>query len=447
MNGLRVSPRNAGIALPVALLAILVLSLVGAGIWIATDVTARSTTNRQEHIKAMQLAEAGVAHAVGVLRDELTDTPLTSFIVGDDGVSLTSDDGLLVGFGLASGLEIPAAGLSLGGGTYSVRIVDDPADGDGDTSQDSNGLIILECVGSTPAGGSATVHATLADPSGTQYPSVVVDGVLTISGNPQILGSCGSIHSNDNLEISGNPIVSAGVSSSTTVNVGGSVHEPDGDPVTPQSGADPVAIPDYANPVQSHCGNADYILMTTGYIRVIEDGRVYDARGTPRFGWKRTGDDPVMWDYSSSNIHEGVFCVEGNATMSGNPGESQNREARISIIASGSIEMSGNPYLTPADPDGVLLMAGGDVKIGGNPQGSLTNYTGFIYARSQCEISGNPVLSSQIQCKDLGTQNGVKDLISENKLNGDLVNTYQCGSEADGASNRRIVAWAQNFGS
>jgi hypothetical protein len=447
VSALRAPFRSEGIALPVALLAILILSLVGAGIWGATDIAARSALNRQERIKAMQLAEAGVAHAVAVLRDELPNTPLTQFLIGDDDVLGTEDDGHLVGFGLGSGLEIPAAGLSLGGGTYSVRVVDDPADGDGNAGLDSNGLVILQCVGSTPSGGSATVQATLSNPSGVQLPAVVVDGVFTISGDPQILGTCGSVHANDDFEISGNPIVGVGVSSSTSVFVGGSVTDPAGDPITTQNGVDPIPVPDHSDPTQTHCHNADFILLTNGYIRVVADGNTYDARGTPRFGWKRAGEDPMKWDYSGDNIHEGVFCVEGNAFMSGSPGEPQGMEARISIIASGSIEISGNPLLTSADPDGVLLMAGGDVKIGGNPQGSLTNYTGSIYARSQCEVSGNPVLNSQIQCKDLGTQSGVMDLVSENKLNGSLINTYQCGTEVNEASSRRIVAWAQYFGS
>src|SRR5687767_7772293 len=179
-----------GIALPTAIFGMLMLSLLGAAIWSAIEVSGKSANNRWQSVSAMQLAEAGAAHGLSLLRNDLSDETYTDLLLGDDGLSSTADDGRLVGYGLTSGQEIPAGGKSLGGGTYTVQVIDDPTESDGNAFADSNDRIILRCTGTTTSGGSVTIDATMGEAGGGggDLPAILMDGLMTISGNPDILG-------------------------------------------------------------------------------------------------------------------------------------------------------------------------------------------------------------------------------------------------------------------
>lgn len=436
---------EAGVALPTAIFAIVMITVLIAGIWVSVDVNARSTRNREESLKAMQIAEAGANHALAVLNEELADTTYTSLLLGDDGLPLTDDDGILVGFGLDSGDEIPVSGVAFGEGTYTVQIVNDPADPTTDVV-DTNDKIMLRCTGTTTRGGSAVVEAVIGVASVTQLPMIVVDGRFEISGNPELLGTCGAIHANDDLKIGGDTVVEEYVASSGDIDGKDKVKLPNGDDAPANENETEVAVPDFNNPTNSHCGNADYHLQANGWVKRVSDGALFDARSDEKFGWKRSGTGPVMWDYSSDDENPGTFCVFGNVTISGSPGEPTGTPVSMSVIASGSIEIGGNPLLTADDPDGYLLISGGDLKISGNPVGGSANYDGLLYARHQCDISGNPRMKAQILCKDLTSGSGVKNLVGENKISGDLENEYDCPFTSSSSVKRPVFAWSQRFG-
>lgn len=46
--------------------------------------------------------------------------------------------------------------------------------------------------------------------------ALLVDGNLSISGNPPVGGACGNVHANENLSVSGNPIVAGDTTASGT---------------------------------------------------------------------------------------------------------------------------------------------------------------------------------------------------------------------------------------
>ena len=142
---------------------------------------------------------------------------------------------------------------------------------------------------------------------------------------------------------------------------------------------------------------------------------------------------------SGGSTASGVYCVYGNVVVSGNPGPID-----MTILATGSVKFSGNPRISSAHPDGILIMSGGDVSISGNPEGGTFAYDGLIYAHSQCEISGNPLLNAQLLCNDEPETAGADNFATENKISGNPTITYDCSGSLEG--DRRIMHWYQVLG-
>ena len=433
---LRAGLGKAGLALPAALVALVALSVLISGIWVIVDLNVKAAKNREGAVRALQLAESGAAHALGLLRVQLVDISLTRFLLGWDNTPYTADDGRLTGYGLTAAEEIPAAGVSFGDGMYFVELIDDPAETDGDPFTDGNSRIVASCRGVASDGASATLEVMIGV---TPLPAMASDGNLTINGNPQVTGPCGGVHANNIVVVSGNPEVSQTVSASNTVEVSGSITDPAGNPVEPLQHQPPVEIPErhYAEFCPS---DADFTLKA--------DGTILDASGNPYSGpptnWVYASSAPVIWDLSGNTVMNGTYCVEGSAKISGNPGD-PGSPANLSIVASGSVEVSGNPYFQPDHPDGLQIMAEGDVSISGNPSAGTNNYAGAIYAGSQCQLNGNPRLAGQILCKDNPNPPGSVDYASEISISGNAEIIFDCSSLFTGK--RRVLSWSQKLGS
>ena len=153
---------------------------------------------------------------------------------------------------------------------------------------------------------------------------------------------------------------------------------------------------------------------------------IADANSDPWNGWQYSSG---KWDLSENQTINGMLYIEGDAVVSGNPGET-GPTWQTTLLATGSIEVSGNPvianYKDSLDPVGVqnlLLVAGKDLKINGNAN---QTYEGIIAVREQFYISGNPTIVGAIIVNGSGSQSG---LISENKLSGNFNLTYGCGLE------------------
>jgi hypothetical protein len=443
-----VSRPRAGIALASAIFALTVLALLTGVLFTLTDAQHRASKGRVETAQALQLAEWGAAHAAHVVRDSLSRVSNDRLLRGSDNAAGTADDSLLVGYGLGAALQIPAAGLPVAGGRYTVFVMDDPADADGQPRNDSNGRILLRCTGYGANGARASVDVVL---QGNPLPAVAIDGNLLISGNPTIRGGCGDVHANGAMMVTGVPVVGGTVSASGTLYGSTTVADTSGVQRPVQTSQPSVDVPDL-DPT-ALCATAEYVAQADGFVLRRSDNTLHDARVYPKFGFRRTsaaGVIPLRWEVSSYGATAGTFCASSavsggvllgtaNVSISSSVG-TESAPLAMSVIATGSIEMAGNPYLMPRSSDGLLLVAGGDMVIAGNSSTSPA-YQGTLYARSQCRLAGTPDIRGQLICKNAANPTGSVDLVTTSEITGNATLSLTCGS---GYGSRRTgIFWSQ----
>ena len=429
-----------GIALATALFSLLVVTVLAQGMWTIARLNNFSAVNREDGARALNLAEAGVAHTLALLRSPLEATSLTDLLQGSDATPDTGDDGLLTGHGLLAADMIPYEGIAMEGGTYYVTLTDDAADLDGDPFTDSNSRIVARCTGVTDTEGSVSIDVVIGIP---RFPAMASDGDLMINGNPEILGPCGGAHANKVVIVSGTPTVQTQISASDSVEVSGHINQAGGGESTPLNHQPPVEIPDLD--AMDYCGTSDFILRANGYLVTVGPPRdSTDARSDPVNGWKRGSDNPVEWNLSGNSTAGGSYCIEGNVVISGNPEGPGGSPLPLSLFADGSVQYSGNPTITAAHPSGALIIANGDVAISGNPSAGEENYNGLIYSLSQCQLNGNPAIGGQILCNDDPNPPNSLEFVSENGISGNPTIRYNCGGMLVGA--RRILSWYQALG-
>ena len=425
---LRTRSQDSGFALVSTLLALALLTTVGVSLLALGTVEVKSSANHRSATRALLLADAGATHAAALMRGLLSVHEYTDILVGDDGVAGTADDGVLDGFGLYAVDALPDTGVVLGQGRYFVQVVNDAADPSGDPKLDSNSRLVVQCRGEADDGGVADVAIAIAFVS---FPAIVSNGNLNLPGNPHVLGPCAGLYVNGALQVSGTPTVDGEVMVSGSVTGGGTIIDAGGQPVTPETGVEPLELPQY-NPLD-YCDEADYVLR---------DGWVITV-GPPRDS-AFAGSDPVLgWDWDPGNTRyilsgnsgvPGTVCVYGNVNISGNPGEDGN-PLLITILATGSVEISGNPRIKADHSENILIMASGDLKISGNPLGITDNYAGVVYGGAQCMVNGNPSIEGQLLCYDGPDPAGALNLVDEVMINGNPTFTYDCS----GQGNRAVV--------
>ncbi|MDF3053923.1 MAG: hypothetical protein K0S19_2028, partial [Geminicoccaceae bacterium] len=330
-----------GIALPSAMFALVAVSILAAGVFAFADLSAKATLNQERSTRAMQVADAGLSHAVSLLRGQLRMHSFTRILRGSDNFIPTADDSLFINYGLAANDQIPLAGKAFQGHTYFV----------GATAE------VSAIVGAVP------------------QPGFAADGNAAFAGGPDILGPCGGAHANGNISSSGGgPTVATQVSATGTVT--GNWNLPDNTNAPKVPNAAPIDIPDL-NPAD-YCGaDADFRLLPGGVAQngagvgiAVPLGWAYNA-GT--LTWTATGAVGVP--------AAGTYCVTGNAYVQGSVGTSA-LPAAISVIATGSIRIEGTPYMRADHPDGILALAGGDLYLAGNAAAGAISYSGMLYARA-----------------------------------------------------------------
>lgn len=440
--------RRRGAALASALFAIMAASILTAGVHYMTRVDIRTTANRESAARALMIAEAGAIHALAIMRDTLQDLEYTEFLRGPDTTSgATADDSLLIGRTLSSGPtgnDIPAAGRAYAGGTYTVRIIDDPADTDGDPTRDSNSRVIARCTGFGPDGARAQLDVVIG---GITMPGFVFDGPLNISGSAQAIGRCGGVHANGAITIGGSNLISSGPVSSTST-VTGSIKTPGGATVTPLQNQPAAAMPELLR--AEMCRSAGYHLTESGDIyrknSPTDSTFLGNAIGSAVVGFKRSGAPPLTkWTLETKTPPANSYCIDGNLEISGGAGD-EGAPARLSIYASGSVSVSGNPYMVSFDADSMLIYSGGDLKISGNPKAGLLSYGGAMYAKYQCDVSGNPTINGQMICDNEPSQptSTIIEWATANNISGNPQLSYNCNMKY--ASTRRYMSWVQTLG-
>lgn len=308
---------------------------------------------------------------------------------------------------------------------------------DGEKIEQVNITMSYATPGGTPSGALETQAAVrnriyMATVCATS-PTMIAGGDIEISSKLNLLGCSKSLHVNGDLKVGGDPVVEGSVSVTGSVQNADKLRDTEGNAVEVETGAGEMDIEKITNPTSSHCDDADYHLKSNGKIEDLATGTEYDATSSEYRGWKRSGTSPVIWDYSSDAEYPGTYCVEGSVKISGDPGKDEGSAVEMSIIAKGSIEISGKPYMSAADAGGYLLLAGGDLKISGDAMGPLTNFTGDLYAYSQCEISGKPKFNGQLICAENPTPGHAEDHTDagKSKVSGDMTLTYACTGDCD----------------
>jgi hypothetical protein len=438
-----------GAALATALFALSAAALLTAGVHWMTRVDIRTTTNRESAVRALTIAEAGIAHALGIMRDTLGEISYTQFLRGPDGVAGNADDSLLIGRTLSSGAngnDIPAAGRAFGGGSYTVRVMDDPTETDLDPMTDRNSRVLLRCIGRGPDGARVDLDVLI---EGITMPGFVFDGGIQIPGNPIINGRCGGIHANDSIHVGGNAVVDGPVTSVRNTIVGGSLENSGGSTVTPMTNQPVAPMPDID--INRLCQGAQYIFEADGRVwqrtGPTDSVQVGSGLATAFMGFKRSSGPPkVFWTWEGTGLTDGAFCFKGNVQI-GSPAGTSLDPMRWSIYATGSVSISSDPVIQSFDGDSILVAAGGDLEISGNPvTGEISSYSGALYSRHQCEISGNPEINGQLLCDNEPGQDVTRteDYATQNIISGTPKLTYGCNNKW--ANTRRHVGWMQRQG-
>lgn len=431
-----------GIALVIVLLLLAVITGLATGMAVSGQTEVAMAQNEMYYVGARAAAEAGLNRARAAI---VADTA-TNLLAGQDGAvdaanpaaTVNADNGA-IDFLLTGG---PTYALDANGQyTYSIQILDDDdpslytaalsapqlvamgaENGNGYIS--TNDRLVLQATGFGPKGTVVRLRRlissidTLVPPPVVPPPSpinaaIVVDGNLSISGSPNIMGDNGSVQANGNLEISGNPYVEHNAFAAGTYSTSG---HPDIDGSF--GGSQPTVTVPTVNA-------ADYQYLATH--RLTSAGQVIlVATGLPvtGTGWAFSGGNWVLNDTSATS---GTYYVEGNATVSGNtngPLPGNNDALALSIIATGSIAVTGNPVFTPHNAELFQFITNGDLKLAGNVDIDPLIVEGQSLVRNQLEISGNPEIGGRIIAKDLPTESPATDFVATSVISGNPDITY-----------------------
>jgi hypothetical protein len=413
--------------------ALVAIAVLLGGIFVFADLSAKSVRNRERAARAQHVAEAGVNHALGLLRGSLRSRSFTQILRGADGNPGNADDSLFINWpGLAAGDQIPLAGQSYQGHTYFVTIADDPADTDGNAQADMNGRVRIWCRGTTNDGATATVEAIVG---ATPMPGVLVDGNVTLGNSNVISGHCGGVHANgDMISVAGGPTLSGPPTATGTVT--GNYNSP------PRvNGADAIPIPDL-NPMD-YCAGAEFTLLLIGGVPNWKNVLGQITAGTPA-GWVYNAVTQT-WEGSGTPTTPpaGTYCVHGNAWLKGSTGSGAAPKP-ITILASGSIQVTGTPYIRADHDDGILLMAGGDISLAGNNTAGAINYQGMMYAAAQCDLSGNVTAIGQVVCANGLQPVGATEFAASSSVAGNFSLQFDCSAVV--FNKRRVLFWYPRIG-
>lgn len=431
-----------GFALVLVLLALLVVTGLASAMVTSGRTEVLVSVNQERAAHARAAAEAGLNHGLALVVAYVqayqtngfanpTDA-MTALLRGPDGDATTAADNgsLATRATLPNGIPFPPATIALNAATgtsYEARVMDedDPIRGltgadhgrileNSDATLDGNTRITVRATGYATGGTTATFEATVGP---VILPAIVTNDNITVSGNPQIAGTNGSIHSNGNLTISGSPNISRNATASGTYTTTGN---PD---IGGQSGGGRpnLTIP----PVNAadHRPLADFILGADGRMTTQAGAEVCNAsvdnnacRAT--YGWAYSAAGPTWLLNDNGASFQATYYVEGDATISASPG-SVSVPLAISIIAEGDIEITGNPRLRPFLPE-LMFVTNMDLKIAGTFAQPIA-FEGQMLVREQLSITGNPTLAGQILVQNVPS---VSNVVLTNGISGNPSITY-----------------------
>ena len=300
---------------------------------------------------------------------------------------------------------------------YQTSIFDDegvPGE-DGDPANDVNGILVIRSTGRAQDGTKVVLEALI---SPLKLPAIVADGDLVIDGNVTVTGPAGqtTVHANADLTFTGG-------SSDITGNVTASGDLICDDPCdnvsgTATAGATPLPVPEVH--AEDYKVWANYILTSSGTLTDASGSVLCTANAKTTCNHWEWNSGSATWSLNSNNTDPGTYYVEGNATISGSPGNPA-VPAVLSIVAEGSISITGSPRLAPHTTE-LLFVTNEDLKILGTIDlvGASADVEGQMLVRGQVDIGGNATLDGQLIVND----QPVGDLVTSNSIHGNASITY-----------------------
>ncbi len=404
-----------GVALPLALMAFVVLGALSAALLSVGSSEVQIASNHLRNTQAQFLAEAGLEHAFNTLRT----TP--SY--------MTNANATLQNI-------IPTTQLG-GAGNYTAQY---------QKAGDFTWRVVS--TGVSAIGGSQAIRRAVMSTYFRSNDAILTDGSLTISGSTDVLatdGQCGNVHTNENLTVNGGATlqISGNATSSGTYqeignpNIGG-----DHDTASEPEKTIPSIDPAYFLTVAQASLSADHLFQ------MMANGKVLNGNGTTELadlasggsycGWSYTAGAPLaQWTLSGNTFCNGTYYFEGNSKVTSSPGDTSN-PWNTTLIATGSLELAGNPTIG-ADANytvhDTLLIAGQDVKLNGTPS---NGYTGLIAAHEQFSLSGNGTINGFIIGENASS---TSTLVTANTVSGNLMLTYDCGSNPPLQGPLQFLSW------
>lgn len=397
-----------GAALPLALMGLLVLGTASAALLTMGSSEVQIAANHLSGTKAQYLAEAGLEDTFNVFRTN------ANLVTANVPTTLTS----------VPGLNGPGTTLTASG-NYTVQY-----------RAAGPNTVLVTSIGTSAIGGAQRTLRAVMSSAFISNDAIRTNGPLTISGNPTVTGGCGNVHTNDILTMSGNPSVTGSATASGTYSVSGNPT------VGPGSGGgmpqEPIPV---INPAD-FLGTAQATLSANQVFQMRSDGRVLDGNNTlittlssgqSYNGWRYTSGTPAQWSLSDNTGYDGVYYLEGNVSISGDPG-SQLIPWRTTILATGDLVVSGNPEITPLLTD-ILFVAGLDIRMSGNP---ALGFNGLIAAHEQIDLGGNPTITGYIIAENATS---TSNTVTASRISGNPTITYSCNFNPPLQGPLQILSW------
>lgn len=416
---------NRGVALPLALMAFVVLGALSAALLSVGSSEVQIASNHLHGTQAFFLAEAGLEHAFNTLRT----TP--SYITNAP-VTLPINPQLVGQLGGAGTYKVWYEAK----GDYTVRVV-------------STGVSAI--------GGSQAVRRAAMSTFFRSNDAILTNGSMTIGGSTEVVatgGTCGNVHANGDLTMNGGSAQINGNATATgtyTATANPTVGTGSGGN-TPRETVPEIKPADFLNTAKAKLPTGNIIQMKAdGKVLNGSDALLADladpASGDTYCGWKYTAGSTAEWEVRSGSGTpcNGTFYFEGNATVTSSPGD-DSAPWKTTLIATGDIKITGKPVIG-ADANYTvhdsLFIAGRDVEIQGTPQGPQgtpsDGYNGLIAAHEQFKLSGNGTIAGLIIGENATDTPG--SLVSANTVTGNITLTYNCGSTPPLQGPLQFLSW------
>lgn len=394
-----------GIVLVISLLILALLMGAGVGAIVSMQTDLKTSGNLKTGTQAFYIADAGINHARQKLQDSSPN--FNSVFTAANGTVIVSNN-------------------SFNNGTYTVTR-------QGSVSNPSR--IKALSVGTAPNNAQVQIEVWYRKDGGRPPKAVMTNGDLEISGDPNIMGTCGGAHTNEDMQISGNRGIQMAdglTASNRTTNDGrisdgmhinGSPCVGSSDCSSPQNQQPAANKLDTAAKRDSYTAShssaavetlptinpADYApkvaaMESAGNHYILNNDGTVTTGGTCGQDGLCTGGTsvtplPTGWSFSAGtwkvtgkSAANGVFYSESKVEISESPGSTAS-PWQATIIARDSIRISGNTHIQPypttsEDLQNHLLVTGNDLMIESNLHANYAN--GAILVHQQIEISGTP---------------------------------------------------------